>query len=75
MDQGNFQTHFNKEIDQNLNRVRQSDNTENRGKKHDAKEKGNGQYSGDGGRQRKQEQLQGSVRLKSHEDKGFDIKI
>lgn len=75
VDQGNFQTHFNKEVNQNLNRVRQSDNAENRGKKHDAKEKGSGQYSGDGGRQRKHEELQGSVRLKTQLDKGFDIKV
>lgn len=75
VDQGNFQTHFEKEVHQNLNRVRQSDETDNQGKKFDAKEKGDGQYSGDGGRRRKHEDRQDSVQLKGQMNKGFDIKI
>lgn len=75
VDQGNFQTHFNKEVNQNMNRVRQSDNAENQGKKYDAKEKGGGQYSGDGGKQRKHGEQTESVQLKGQIKQGFDIKI
>ena len=75
VDQGNFQTQFKKEIDQNMNRVRQSDNTENQGKKYDAKEKGGGQYSGDGGKRRKHDEQTDSVQLKGQKPHGFDIKI
>ena len=75
VDQGNFQTHFNKEVNQNMNRVRQSDSAENQGKKYDAKEKGGGQYSGDGGKQRKHGEQTESVQLKGQIKQGFDIKI
>lgn len=74
VDQGNFQTHFNKEVHQNLNRVRQSDNTENQGKKFDAKEKGNGEYSGDGGKRRRQQEKDGHVQQQGVY-RGFDMKI
>ena len=75
VDQGNFQTQFKKEVDQNMNRVRQSDNTENRGKKYDAKEKGGGQYSGDGGKHRKNNEQTDCVQLKGRMTQGFDMKI
>lgn len=73
VDQGNFQSHFKKEVDQNLSRVHQSDDTENQGKKFDAKEKGNGEYSGDGGRRRKgQEQ---NAKEQQVIRRGFDMKV
>lgn len=75
VDQGNFQMQFKKEVNQNMNRVRQSDNTENQSKKYDAKEKGGGQYSGDGGRRRKQNEQTESVQLKNRIQHGFDMKI
>lgn len=75
VDQGNFQMQFKKEVNQNMNRVRQSDNTENQGKKYDAKEKGGGQYSGDGGRRRNQNEQTESVQLKNRIQHGFDMKI
>lgn len=75
VDQGNFQAQFKKEVDQNLNRVRQSDDTENQGKKHDAKEKGGGQYSGDGGRHRRRDEQTDTVQLKGHMTHGFDMKV
>lgn len=75
VDQGNFQMQFKKEVDQNMNRVRHSDNAENQGKKYDAKEKGGGHYSGDGGRQRKNGEQNESVQLKGQSTHGFDIKI
>lgn len=73
VDQGNFQSQFNKEVNHNLNRVHQSDNTENQGKKFDAKEKGKGEYSGDGGRRRKQQEK--NEQMPSRPQHGFDIKI
>ena len=75
VDQGNFQMQFKKEVDQNMNRVRHSDNTENQGKKYDAKEKGGGQYSGDGGKQRKNNEQHESVQLTGRPPQGVDIKI
>lgn len=75
VDQGNFQTQFKKEVDQNMNRVRQSDNAENREKKYDAKEKGGGQYSGDGGKRRKRDEQTDTVQLKGTAMRGFDMKI
>ncbi len=55
IDQSNFQTQFHKAVDTKLTQVHHSDNTENPNKRFDAKEKGNGQYSGDGGKKRKKE--------------------
>ena len=53
VDQTNFQNAFHKQIDHKLNQVHQSDNAENRQKKFDAKDKGDNEYSGDGGKRRK----------------------
>lgn len=75
VDQGNFQTHFNKEVNQNLNRVHHSDDPENQGKKYDAKEKGNGEYSGDGGKQRKNQKNEENPQNRTKGQRGFDIRI
>lgn len=75
VDQGNFQSHFNKEVKQNLSRVHQSDDTENPNKKYDAKEKGNGQYAGDGGRHRKKQENEGTVQKQLSVQRSFDMKI
>ena len=50
-----------------------SDNAEFMKKKHDAKEKGNGSYQGDGGRNRKQVEPEGRVVKKP--EGGFDMKV
>lgn len=74
VDQTNFQNTFHKEIDHKLNHVHQSDNAENHQKKFDAKEKGDNEYSGDGGKRRRQNKRQdGTVIAKTQG--GFDIKI
>lgn len=74
VDQGNFQNHFQKEVKQNLSRVHESDDAENQNKKYDAKEKGNGQYDGDGGqKKRKHEKEETPVQKNMHS--GFDIRI
>ena len=56
VDQSNFQAQFHKTVENKATQVHQGDNTENNKKKYDAKEKGNGEYSGDGGKKRKKDQ-------------------
>ncbi len=73
VDQGNFQTHFNKEVKQNLSRVHQSDDTENQNKKFDAKEKGDNEYAGDGGRRRQKNEQGGQT--PHAKQQGFDMRV
>ncbi len=75
IDQSNLQRQFDQNVDNKLRQVQQSERTEKEAKKFDAKEKGNGSYAGDGGKNRKQEEKEkdGKVILKGQ--KGFDIKI
>lgn len=74
VDQTNFQNTFHKQIDHKLNQVHQSDNAEKRQKKFDAKDKGDNEYSGDGGKRRQQNQhSDGKVITKTLG--GFDMKI
>lgn len=74
VDQSNFQTQINHNIEQHLHQVRRGDAAENQNKKFDAKEEGSGTYSGDGGKHRnKKEKEDGKVILKGQS--GFDIKI
>ncbi len=74
VDQTNFQNQFHQNIDQHLHQVRRGDATENQNKKFDAKEKGNGNYEGDGGKRRnKKEEPDGKVIPKGQGS--FDIKI
>lgn len=75
VNQNTIQREFNRSLDDKLHQVQQGDKTENQEKKFDAKEKGNGTYSGDGGQKRKKDESKedGKVILKG---KGsFDIKI
>lgn len=73
VDQSNFQQQFHQSVESKVRQVRQGDHAENEGKRFDAKEKGNGSYSGDGGRKRKKEENDGKVVMKGHG--GFDMKI
>jgi len=73
VDQTHFQRQFDQTVENKIRQVHQGDSTENRGKKFDAKEKGNGNYSGDGGRKRKKSEEDGRVILKNQG--GFDMKI
>lgn len=74
VDQTNFQNTFHKQIDHKLNQVHQSDNAENRQRKFDAKDKGDNEYSGDGGKKRQQnKQADGKVIAKTLG--GFDMKV
>ncbi len=70
VDQANFGAQFQKVTEQNIREVHGSDDTRKNDRRPDAKEKGNGQYSGDGGRRRKGKD--GGTAAKSG---GFDVKI
>lgn len=72
IDQSHVGHHIQKETKQRAQQVSESDNTEWHNKKFDAKEKGDNEYSGDGGRQRREEPKE-KVVVKGHQ--GFDIKI
>lgn len=74
IDQGNFQNHFNKEINERPHQVTHSDNADFHERKFDAKEKGDNEYSGDGGKGRKRKKEEtGKVQLKGQSS--FDVKI
>lgn len=75
VDQGNFQKQFDRSVDEKLRQVQQTDETENEGKKFDAKEKGNGAYSGDGGQKRKKDDKEKDGRVVLKGQSSFDIKI
>ena len=77
VDQSNFQTQFHKAVENKVTQVHKGDDTEKGNTKYDAKEKGKGQYSGDGGKHRKKDQdsddIDGKVILKGIGR--FDMKI
>lgn len=73
VDQSNFQRQFENHVDNKLRQVRHGERTENEGKRFDAKDKGNGDYQGDGGSRRRQKVKDGRVVLKGQG--GFDMKI
>lgn len=73
VDQVNFSDQFQKNVDQNIREVRSGDNAQWHEKRPDAKEQGNGQYSGDGGSRRKKKQPVERMVVKGKG--GFDIKI
>ncbi len=52
VDQANVGNQFTKIVENHVTKVNQKDQTENHNKKFDAKEKGNNEYGGDGGRNR-----------------------
>lgn len=73
VDQTNFSDQFQKTTEQNIREVHSSDDVQWHEKKPDAKEKGNGQYSGGGGRRRKKQPSREQMVVKGRS--GFDIKI
>lgn len=72
-DQTNIAQQMHKQTDQRTKEVRSGENAEWYQKKPDAKEKGRNEYSGDGGKNRKQEEKREQVIVNGH--RGFDIKI
>lgn len=75
VDQTNFQANMEKKIDEKINQVVQGEDTSKSENHADAKEKGNGQYAGDGGAKRKKQEIpkEGKVVMKgvSH----FDMSV
>ncbi len=70
-----FQNKFEKELDIRHSQVVQKDDLRKEEKKFDAKDKGDNEYAGDGGRRRrkKTENSDGKVEIKGHAS--FDMKI
>ncbi len=68
VDQSNFGQQMTKQVERQTQRVNQGEQTQNRQKKYDAKEKGGNEYHGDGGRNRKgkreKQEADGKVLLK-----------
>lgn len=62
-----------KKTEQMSHEVHSSDNTDWHNKKFDARDKGANEYSGDGGKKRKQNSKQDKVVVKGHQS--FDMKI
>lgn len=75
VDQTNFQKQFDRTIDNRLRQVHEGDRAENEGKRFDAKDKGNGSYSGDGGKGRKKEEKERDGRVVLKGSSNFDVKI
>lgn len=66
VEQANFGQQMTRQIEKQVKRVNQKDQTENHQKKFDAKDKGSNEYRGDGGKNRKtaKKEADGKVLLK-----------
>ena len=74
VNQTNIQREFGQAVDLKLRHVNRGEQAENQGKKFDAKEKGNGNYFGDGGKRRKKEEETKEKAMPKRMG-GFDMKI
>ncbi|MDD3367727.1 MAG: hypothetical protein PHP50_02400 [Lachnospiraceae bacterium] len=78
VDQSNFQTYFQKEVNDKREQVNRGSEARGQDKKFDASEKGANEYHGNGGKKRAPEEpdaKNGQVILKKSIGGGFDIKI
>ena len=73
VDQANFGAQVQKTVEQQTREVTSKEDPEWRENRPDAKEKGNGQYSGDGGSRRKKQQPKERMVVKGQG--GFDFKV
>lgn len=73
VDQSNFGMQVQKNTEQQTRQVQGGDETQWQEHRPDAKEKGNGQYEGDGGRRRKKQQPMEKMVVKGRSS--FDVKI
>ena len=73
VDQSNFSTQMQKHTEQQTRQVQSGDETQWQEHRPDAKEKGNGNYAGDGGRRRKKAQPTEKMVVKGRSS--FDMKI
>ncbi|HKM05151.1 MAG TPA: hypothetical protein VJZ04_11305 [Lachnospiraceae bacterium] len=75
VDQANFHQQFEKEVDSKLKQVHQKDNAEKDNRKFDARDKGNNEYSGDGGKKKKKEELVQDGKMVIKSNSHFDIQV
>lgn len=75
VNQANFQMEFKKDVNNKLHRVNQSDDTSKNQSKFDAKEKGNGAYSGDGGKRKTIVHSVEDKVIEKRKNVNFDIRI
>lgn len=75
VNQSNFQTQMEKEMKHHLSQVRNANNADKKQDNTDAKNKGNGQYFGDGGKNRKKNAESETNRMVSKSESRFDISI
>jgi len=73
VDQANFGDQVQKAVEQQTREVQKKEDPEWKENRSDAKEKGNGQYSGDGGSKRKKQQTRERMVVKNQG--GFDFKV
>jgi hypothetical protein len=73
VDQGNIQVQEEKKEQRLARQVIETEETRLREERHDAKEKGHNEYTGDGGRHRKN--FKGDGKVVSKSEGGFDMKI
>lgn len=73
VDQSHFSTQVQKQVNQQTRQVQGGDETQWQEHRPDAKEKGNGNYAGDGGRKRKKQQPVEKMVIKGQSS--FDMKI
>ncbi len=71
--QGEAASRTENDTQEKMSRVREADDSDNTMRKFDSSEKGDNEYTGDGGRNRKKRDRDGSVVVKSKG--GFDITI
>lgn len=73
VDQGNIQVQVEKKEQQNAKQVVHADETLLKDGRFDAKDKGNNEYAGDGGKNRRK--FKGDGRVVAKPEGGFDMKI
>jgi len=74
--QAQFQVQMDKQVEQHLTQVREADDTEKKKDQSDAKEKGNGIYMGDGGKNRKKKEgTPGAGKVIRKGESHFDMSI
>ncbi len=76
INQSNFKETFNKEVEEDFSKVRDTEEMRNKNKKFDARDKGDNEYTGDGGTKRKNKKEEVRERVVVKGSRGsFDIKI
>ena len=75
IDQTNYHNKFEQKINQNTKTVQEGNDADGIHKRFDPSEKGDNEYSGDGGKKRKKQQEENDGKVVIKNKGGFDIKI